>query len=318
MYKEITQKHFDSLPEDLQKYILSVDTFEVLSKMYDQYAISQEDREHIGGITGRILMGLVPMKDFSRTLHATLTTEIETTQNLEQDIRTNIFNPVSHLITDRRDAFNATPAPSALAPRDIAEHVRNMYEGTTTLSSAMTNPSEAPHPELVTQLLERFRELTPEAQSAITSGEVRSTIEPTASTQQLTVEQTNYTENEIILALLGLSSPNELAQHIARTGDIPHEMAQTLANEARQQILGKHANITHSLRERTEAAEALRGLSNTSSQMNNDLSLNRDDILAEIENPQPTQPRQRPMSGTNTPHDRGYTDDSDPYREPIQ
>lgn len=79
------------------------------------------------------------------------------------------------------------------------------------------------------QLAERFRQLPPVVQKAITSADVQTQLRALADTHKLHLDQWTLLENEVMLALLGFQPAEDLADNLKKELDIDDTTASALA-----------------------------------------------------------------------------------------
>lgn len=158
----------------------------------------------------------------------------------------------------------------------------------------------------------------------IKNGDIRGNIEQFASVRGLSTEVARAVENEVMLVLLGLQDRENLFKNIKENVDIKDEDAQSLLTKINQVLLSPLEDSFAQMKKQQQAEEALTGDEDEEYLQ----TLNRDDVLAEIENPRPGNVRmekmgpsdERPVTETLPKEDleeRGYSGGADPYREQI-
>jgi len=133
---------FRTLPKELQRHIVSVDTFEILREIYERYNVPQTAREIIGSRTGRVLMGIIPRAQFANTLTRETRLDTETAQQVARDIGDAIFEPVKEHIRTQEQAYTEVApeyGPSRPTRQDMAHAIRNTYGGNTSIRNVILN-----------------------------------------------------------------------------------------------------------------------------------------------------------------------------------
>ena len=85
--------------------------------------------------------------------------------------------------------------------------------------------------DLNTELQKRFKALPKVIQTAITSADVQKELRALADTNKLHLDQWQLLENDVMLTLLGLQTPEELPHHLKDDLDISAERAGILSQE---------------------------------------------------------------------------------------
>ncbi|RJQ33456.1 hypothetical protein C4568_04725 [Candidatus Parcubacteria bacterium] len=88
--------------------------------------------------------------------------------------------------------------------------------------------------ELRNKIAERFKELPSVVQEVILSANIEEHMRSLAEQHQLHFDQWNILENEVMLALLGLESTEDLAENIEHEVGVPTEVAHKLAEDISQ------------------------------------------------------------------------------------
>jgi len=83
--------------------------------------------------------------------------------------------------------------------------------------------------DLNKQLQERFKQLPPIIQRAITSADVQKQLRELSDTNKLHLDQWQLLENEVMLTLLGFQPVDELAANLKTDLEITEELSKTLA-----------------------------------------------------------------------------------------
>jgi len=83
---------------------------------------------------------------------------------------------------------------------------------------------------------ERFAQLPPSVQNAITSADVEAHLRELADHQQLHLDQWNLLENEVMLTLLGLAKTSELKQNIVKEVGVSDDVAAILAADIAEYV----------------------------------------------------------------------------------
>lgn len=83
--------------------------------------------------------------------------------------------------------------------------------------------------ELKQSLAARFKELPKVVQDSITSADVEKHLRELADTNKLHLDQWELLENDVMLTLLGVHRPEELAENLKNDLGVTDELARTLA-----------------------------------------------------------------------------------------
>jgi hypothetical protein len=85
-------------------------------------------------------------------------------------------------------------------------------------------------------LAERFAALPVTVQSAINDASVEEKLRTLAGKHKLHLDQWVLLENEIMLTLLGISDPEDMAENIAKEVNVSKEVAEALVNDIAREI----------------------------------------------------------------------------------
>ncbi len=88
--------------------------------------------------------------------------------------------------------------------------------------------------QLQDTLKQRFDQLPPLVQQAITSADLEQHLRELADTNKLHLDQWQLLENDVMLTLLGFQEPEELAGSLEKDLEIPRELADSLAANVSQ------------------------------------------------------------------------------------
>lgn len=95
MQQEYTKDFFWSvyqkLPEDLKEAVFSEKNNEVVNNICINYGLDEEQASLVAKYTGRVLMGLLSLKDFSVTLELELNIDEKTANNMNKDLYLSVF-----------------------------------------------------------------------------------------------------------------------------------------------------------------------------------------------------------------------------------
>lgn len=90
--------------------------------------------------------------------------------------------------------------------------------------------------DLQKRIQERFDELPESVQQAVTDASVEQKLRALARKYKLHLDQWVLLENEIMLTLLGLEQPEEMAANIAKTVGVDTELSQKIVNDIAVQV----------------------------------------------------------------------------------
>lgn len=90
--------------------------------------------------------------------------------------------------------------------------------------------------EYDTLIQERFAELPEAVQEAVTDARVEKKLRTLAAKHKLHLDQWVLLENEIMLTLLGLEDPQDMAKNIAKEVEVSTEIAQELVNDIAREV----------------------------------------------------------------------------------
>jgi len=83
---------------------------------------------------------------------------------------------------------------------------------------------------------DRFSELPEAVQNAVTDASVEEKLRALAEKYKLHLDQWVLLENEIMLTLLGLEDPEDMAKNVAKEVNIAEELAQEIVNDIAVQV----------------------------------------------------------------------------------
>lgn len=166
-------------------------------------------------------------------------------------------------------------------------------------------------------LKERFFELPKVVQDAITSTDIQKLLQGLAETSKLHVDQWQILENEVIMALYGVTEVTDLQTNIQKHVNVPAEMAALLATNISKMVFEPiRGEIESSLRHPDAQAAVASGVDTVRSQI---LANNAQPSPATPPPPSPTQKVARaPISAAyhaGEPSSVRASVDDDPYRE---
>lgn len=96
--KDFFWQNYEKLPESLKEALFSEENFNVVSDICEKNGITDEEtKSQITKYVGRVLMGLMPIKDFPIMLELDLNLDTERARNITAEIDSNVF---SHLRID--------------------------------------------------------------------------------------------------------------------------------------------------------------------------------------------------------------------------
>jgi len=195
---------------------------------------------------------------------------------------------------------------------------------------------ESEEKELDHKLQERFAQLPKVVQDAITSADVEKRLRTLADTHKLHLDQWEILENEVMLALLGFSAVEELAESIKTEVNVPENTAQQLASDIstvvfepiRQELErelehpeAKTANISDVEAARTQVLE--KAITSNEAIVSNPSEPIRPSVVPGTPpgSPPETKVERGPASGAYKPGETSIARkavEDDPYREPPQ
>jgi len=151
-------------------------------------------------------------------------------------------------------------------------------------------------------LQDAFLALPQVLQEAITNADVQANMRKLAEVHKLHLDKWNILENDIMLALLGISDINELPENISTHINIPLEQAQQITNSVAEIVFDP---IQDELK--LEVGESRSTLENI------DYQKQKGPIDISKFSPAPSDPVQYKPRTT-----KKYADNNDPYHEPIE
>jgi hypothetical protein len=89
--KEFFWSIYQKLPEDLKEAIFSEENNKTVNSICSKYNLNEDQISLAAKYTGRVLMGLLPLKDFSVTMELELNIDEETANQLSKDLHSSIF-----------------------------------------------------------------------------------------------------------------------------------------------------------------------------------------------------------------------------------
>ena len=90
--------------------------------------------------------------------------------------------------------------------------------------------------DVKTVIQERFAELPASVQAAVTDASVERKLRALAEKHKLHLDQWVLLENEIMMTLLGIEQPENMAKNVAEEVNIPLETAQSIVSDIAVQI----------------------------------------------------------------------------------
>jgi len=89
----------------------------------------------------------------------------------------------------------------------------------------------------VTQIIqERFAELPPAVQAAVTDASVEKKLRALATKYKLHLDKWVLLENEIMMTLLGIDEPENMAKNVAEEVGVSQDVAQQIVNDIALQV----------------------------------------------------------------------------------
>ncbi len=157
-----------------------------------------------------------------------------------------------------------------------------------------------------------FMALPKVLQKAITDADVQSKLRKLAEVHKLHLDKWIILENEIMMALLGITNPDDLPETISKRVGIPLEKATQITNAAGEIIFGPIKDqLKNAVGDSKNIIESVGDENNTHT---NDLTNQKSETQIDISKfmHAPTDPD---VYTPKTP--KKYPDNNDPYLEPI-
>ncbi len=150
------------------------------------------------------------------------------------------------------------------------------------------------------QLSDAFSSLPKALQESISSSDVQAKLRDLAEVHKLHLDKWSLLENEIMMVLLGLTEPNDLAKNISKETGLPLEQSQEITDSVTKIIF---TPIQEKLRETLgESRSALETIDSSNPAID----------ISKF-SPAPTDP-----SAYNPKLEKKYADNNDPYHEAIE
>lgn len=104
MGKEYTKKQlhqiYKTLPKELKKVVFSKETADQIYDISVRNGIKEEQISEIAWIAGKVLLGLLPLKEFRGTLEQEMKLKPQKAKALSQEIYRFVFYPVKESISE--------------------------------------------------------------------------------------------------------------------------------------------------------------------------------------------------------------------------
>lgn len=98
MPKEYTPEQlwqlYEKLPKELQKAIWAEETAENIANICERNRVPKDKIPEIAKFVGNVLIGILPVENFQKTLEEELKLEKELTKRISQEINNLIFEPL--------------------------------------------------------------------------------------------------------------------------------------------------------------------------------------------------------------------------------
>ena len=91
-------------------------------------------------------------------------------------------------------------------------------------------------PDVKQVIQQRFAELPPAVQAAVTDASVEKKLRALAAKYQLHLDKWVLLENEIMMTLLGIDEPENMAKNVAEEVGVSQDIAQQIVNDIALQI----------------------------------------------------------------------------------
>jgi hypothetical protein len=133
MYKKLTGEQFESLykqlPEELKEALSSVKTGDNILAVCEENGLGEEF-PNLMDCASRVLLGILPVKNFEETLKNDLQIEEDTAKKISQEISRLIFYPVRPFLENIYEEENnkKRKPQSAILPDETAGQEKKMAE----------------------------------------------------------------------------------------------------------------------------------------------------------------------------------------------
>ena len=174
------------------------------------------------------------------------------------------------------------------------------------------------HKDIQSMIRERFSDLPPKLQEAITSTDVTSKLRELTQKHRLHIDQGQKLENETYMVLLGIEDAEKYEGNLQRELKIPHKEAKKVAQDVAKEIF---LSIREALKETAEPSQEPVRKTETYEQR---VARETDSVTSSINTPSSVEEKmdklpdvkeeqKKEVHAKETPR---YT--TDPYREPIE
>lgn len=156
-------------------------------------------------------------------------------------------------------------------------------------------------------LKDRFDQLPPPVQQAILSANVEKHLQELAGKHKLHLDQWISLENEVMMALLGIQSVEDLGKNIASEAEIPRELGEQIADDAFELVF-------EPIRQRLEQELGNPNATNEVAPA----EAARQAAITQAHKDEEGATKSAPRSVQNVSSAKRSAIVSDPYREPVQ
>ncbi|MFA6445771.1 MAG: hypothetical protein WCW14_00785 [Candidatus Paceibacterota bacterium] len=164
---------------------------------------------------------------------------------------------------------------------------------------------------------DQFAKLPPDIQKAIGSIDLHKTLQQVTEKNRLHIDQADHLQTNTLLVLLGLEPLSRFVESLESDLGINTAVANAIASDVNRLIFSSIRDSLHAISEKIKEQEAIvfapdeldeeipeenltdgkKGDNNTADGASNNETLNKEDILAGIENPTPVSPTPPKLSG---------------------
>lgn len=96
---EQLEERYQKLPEELKDALFSVETTKLIDRIRKENKFSEKDAEKLAELVGRVLIGILPPKEFEESLKAELGIPAKSAKKIAETINSQVFDPVKESLT---------------------------------------------------------------------------------------------------------------------------------------------------------------------------------------------------------------------------
>lgn len=212
--KTLIQEHFRSLPKDLQSYITSEKFAQTIEQIGSTHALTKQETAILEDEAVLVLMGLEPIEDYADNLEEILQKSSQDAESVAISVANEIFSPI-------KDVLGAYLEQASFDDTLDSE-----------IRSAVISPSSIEQ----NRFEKRLEALPEELRILITSGKVKEQVAAIGTQFELTPQQTEKLEEQVVLRILGFLRKANFTHSLKENVGIDEQNVQEIENALDQHI----------------------------------------------------------------------------------